>query len=74
MAYQQRRIKTCHEVLMQLEEQATESMGFIVQPGSDRFEEAHARWVAERNRRTALLVQLYCAHEVSSSVGSIGPV
>ena len=72
MSYQQRRVKVCAEVLEQLEEAASESMPVLLVGVSDP--EANARWVAERNRRTELLVQLYCAHEVSSSVGSIGPV
>ncbi len=72
MSYQQRRIKTCTQILEQLEEAASESMPVLL--AGDASVEAQQRWNAERNRRTELLVQLYCAHEVSSSVGSIGPV
>jgi len=71
MSYQQRRVKVCAEVLEQLEDAASDSMPVLVGVSDP---EANARWVIERNRRTELLVQLYCAHEVSSSVGSIGPV
>lgn len=62
------RIKRVEKILQQIEETASESM---TQIDLTKDQEVTYRWIAERNRRTQLRVQLYAAADVANSIDTI---
>lgn len=64
------RINRVVKLLEELTQVATDSMP----PYDTAADGEKVRWLAERNQRLNNLVQLYCATDIASSIGSIGPV